>query len=69
MESGIGFSINREILALNSDVIFYVFNFPISNSTMMILLITLIFILFGVLIVKKYTIIPSRTQLMFENGI
>ncbi len=58
------FQIQRDISGIQPDIIFNIFNYPVSNTTLLILLIMIVLVL--VFAFRKYKIIPSKFQALFE---
>jgi len=52
---------------INSETIFSLWNFPVTNSLFMAFLITIIIFAFSYLIYKKSTIVPGKWQIVFES--
>jgi F-type H+-transporting ATPase subunit a len=57
----------RELTPIQPDIIFYIGNFGVANSTLLILFIAVIFLLIGIFAVSKFTLIPrNKFQSMLE---
>lgn len=56
----------RDLLAVQSDVIFSIGGFPISNSALLAMFIALLFVVFGVVFVSKFKKIPTKFQSYIE---
>jgi F-type H+-transporting ATPase subunit a len=59
-------SIQRPMAGLEPEVVFSVFGFSVSNSTLAIMLIGLIFLIAGIGMKKKWSLIPGYFQAIFE---
>lgn len=58
--------LTRELTSIQPEIIFSIGNFGIANSTLMIVLMIIGFILFGVLVVRKFNIVPTNIQILVE---
>lgn len=56
----------RELTSIQPEVLFHIGGFPIANSTMMILLMAILFLGLGLFKVKKFSLVPSSFQVGFE---
>lgn len=56
----------RALTPIEPEIIFSIGNFAIANSTLMILLIAIIFLAFGLFVVRKFTLIPKTSQSLAE---
>lgn len=59
-------SIQRPMTGLEPEVVFSFFGFPVSNSTLAIILIGVIFLIIGLVMRKKWVLIPGYFQASFE---
>ncbi len=60
--------ISRVLTPIQPEAVFHIGNFPIANSTLMILLLALGFFLFGKLVVSKFTLVPkNKAQHIMES--
>ena len=60
------FSFKREISSIEPSVIFDIGGFPIANSTIFMLLITLIIVIFSIFALNGKSLIPGKAQAFFE---
>lgn len=60
----IGFE--RLLTPIEPEIVFSIGNVGIANSTLMIVLIALLFLSIGIFVVRKFTLIPGRFQSMLE---
>lgn len=58
--------VSRELTPIQPEIVFYIGNFGIANSTLLVLLIALAFFLVGKLVVSKFTLVPTKFQSMLE---
>ncbi|MCI5050937.1 MAG: F0F1 ATP synthase subunit A [Candidatus Pacebacteria bacterium] len=56
----------RTLTPIQPEIVFEVFGFGIANSTLMILLIAVAFLLLGIFVVSKFTLVPGKFQSMIE---
>lgn len=56
----------RELTSIHPEIVFSIGNFGIANSTLMILLIAIIFLSIGIFSVRKFALIPGKFQVGFE---
>jgi len=56
----------RELTSIQPEIVFSIGSFGIANSTLMIMLITLLFLFLGLVIVPRFTLIPGKFQSAFE---
>lgn len=60
--------ITREITPIKATEVFSFYGFTIANSTLFIMLISVIILLIGVFVVRRFTILnPGRLQVAFES--
>lgn len=59
--------IEREVIGVESDIVGHLFGVPLANSTLSILLIAFIVLVIGFFVIRRFSIVPSRTQLVFES--
>ncbi|MFM7088762.1 MAG: F0F1 ATP synthase subunit A [Candidatus Paceibacterota bacterium] len=61
------FQLQRAISGVNPDIVFKIGGYPISNSTMLIAFVGLVFLFFSLVVIRKFSIIPrSRLQSVTE---
>ncbi len=60
------FSFKRDIASIEPTTIFHIGNFPIADSTLFIMLITLVFVVFSIFVFRKKSLVPSKAQAFFE---
>lgn len=60
------FNFKRDLSGIGPDTIFNIGSFPITNSTIFILLITLIVIVFSLFALNKKSLVPGKAQAFFE---
>ena len=60
----IGFE--RLLTPIEPDIVFTIGNVGIANSTLMIVLIALLFLCLGIFVVRKFTLIPGKFQSIVE---
>ena len=60
------FSFKRDIASIEPSVIFDIGGFPIANSTLFMILITLIVVVFSLVVLRKRQLVPSGAQAFFE---
>lgn len=58
--------IERDITPLDPTPVFHIGNFPITDSTLMILLIALIFAAVSFFVIRKFSLRPNKTQSFIE---
>lgn len=56
----------RELISIQPEIIFSVGNFGIANSTLMIFVMMIGFLILGRFVVRKFTLIPGRFQILME---
>lgn len=56
----------RSILPIQSETVFFIGNFPIANSTLMIWFMALGFLALGIFVVRKFTLVPKTVQSIVE---
>lgn len=56
----------RELTSIQPEIVFSIGNFGIANSTLMILLMAIMFLCLGIFSVRKFTLIPGKFQAGFE---
>lgn len=56
----------RELTSIQPEIVFSIGNYGIANSTLMILLIAIIFFCLGIFSIRKFTLIPGKFQAGFE---
>ncbi len=56
----------RELTSIQPEIVFSLFGVGIANSTLMILLIAVLFLFFGVFVVRRFQLQPSSFQVGFE---
>lgn len=59
-------SIQRPMAGLDPQQVFSVFGFPISNSTLTITLIAVLFLVVGLVMRKRWSVLPGYFQMVFE---
>ena len=59
-------SIERGIDSIKPDIIFNIAGYPMSNSTLSILLIMVFLIILSVLVIRRFTISPKKVQVVIE---
>lgn len=60
--------ITRALTPIEPEVVFHVGSFPIANSTLLVLAIALGFLVFGMTVVKKFTLVPrNKAQHITES--
>ncbi len=60
------FSFKRDIASIDPSVIFDIGGFPIANSTLFMMLVTLIIVVFSLVALRKRQLVPSGAQAFFE---
>lgn len=60
------FSFKRDISDIGPSVLFDILGFPITNSTLFILLITLGLVVFSILVFRNKSLVPGKAQAFFE---
>lgn len=60
------FSFKRDIASIEPSVIFNIGSFPIANSTLFMILVTLIVVVFSLVVLRKRRLVPSGAQAFFE---
>lgn len=56
----------RELTSIQPEIVFSIRNFGIANSTLMILLMAVLFLCIGIFAVRKFTLVPGKFQAGFE---
>ena len=56
----------RELTSIQPEIVFSVGNFGIANSTLMIVVIMIGFLWLGLFVIRKFSIIPTRFQILME---
>lgn len=56
----------RALTAIQPDIVFSIGNFGVANSTLMIMLVALLFLALGIFGVRKFTMIPGNFQSIIE---
>lgn len=56
----------RELTSIQPEIVFSIGSFGVANSTLMILLMTIMFLFLGLFSVRKFTLIPGKFQAGFE---
>lgn len=52
----------RELTSIEPEIVFSIGNFGVANSTLMILLMAIIFFLVGIFSIRKFTLVPGKFQ-------
>lgn len=56
----------RALTPIQPDIVFSIGNFGVANSTLMIVLLALLFLALGIFGVRKFTLVPTRFQSIIE---
>lgn len=60
------FSFKRDIASIEPSVIFDIAGFPVANSTLFMILVTLVVVVFSGIVLNGRNLVPSRAQAFFE---
>lgn len=58
--------ITREIIGVQSEILFSFFGLSVADSTLSILLIAVLLLVVGVFVIRRFTLVPSRAQVAIE---
>lgn len=58
----------REVIGVKSEILFSFFGLSIADSTLSIFLIALILLFVGVLVIRRFALVPSKVQLVLESA-
>lgn len=60
------FHVQQDIPGIDPNVIFHIGNLPVTSSTLMIVLIGLLFVVLGIVVSKTFKAIPTKFQVIME---
>jgi len=59
--------IQRPLTPIQPEYVFQIGSFHVANSTLLIILMSVAFLVFGVLVVRKFSLLPGKFQLFLES--